>query len=78
MLITIDSEEIKSQRCELSRKRTYTEDSEFLYLNIIYNSVIKRDEGLTSFFVRRSIFFTFYDRHLWNNVNSATFESNLS
>ena len=64
ILVTIDSEEIKSQRYELSRKRTYIEDNEFLYLNIIYNLVTKRDKDLTSFFIRRSIFFTFYDRYL--------------
>ena len=64
ILVIIDSEEIKSQRYELSRKRTYIKDNEFLYLNIIYNLVTKRDEDFTSFFVRRSIFFTFYDRYL--------------
>ena len=77
VLVTTGSGEIKSQRCGLPRKRTYAEDSGFLYLNTIYDSATERGEGLTSFFVRRSVFFAFYGRHPWNNVNSATFESGL-
>ena len=64
VFIIIDREKIKNQRCEFSRKRTYAKNNEFLYLNIIYNLIIKCDEGLTFFFIRRSIFFTFYNKHL--------------
>lgn len=77
VLVTTGRGEIKSQRCGLLRKRTYVEDSGFLYLNNIYDSATERGEGLTSFFVRRSVFFAFYGRHPWNNVNSATFEFSL-
>lgn len=63
VLVTTGRGEIKSQRCGLLRKRTYVEDSGFLYLNNIYASATERGEGLTSFFIRRSVFFAFYGRH---------------
>ena len=64
VLVTSGRGEIKSQRCGLPRKQTYTEDSEFLYLNNIYGSGDDHGEDVTSFFVRRSVFFVFYGRHL--------------
>ena len=77
VLITTGRGEIKSQRCGLPRKRAYAEDSGFLYLNNIYDLATKYGEGLTSFFIRRSIFFAFYGRHPWNNMNSAICETSL-
>lgn len=77
VLVTSGPGEIKSQRCGLPRKQAYAEDSEFLYLNNIYDSGDDHDEGLTSFFVRRSVFFAFHGRHPWTNTASAVYESSL-
>ncbi len=75
LLVTSGPREIKSQRCGLPRKQTYAEDSEFLYL--IYDSGDDHGEGLTSFFIRQSVFFAFYGRHPWPTTNSATCGSSI-
>lgn len=64
IFIIINYKEIKNLRYKLSRKWTYIKDNESLYLNIIYNLIIKRDKNLTSFFIYRLIFFIFYNRYL--------------
>lgn len=77
VLVTSGRGEIKSRRCGLPRKQTYEEDSEFLYLNNLYGLGDDHGEGLTSFFIRRSVFFAFYGRHIWTNTNSATCGTSL-
>ncbi len=61
----------------LPRKQAYDEDSEYLYLNNIYDSSEEVGEALTSFLVRQSIFFAFYSRHTWANTNFARHESSV-
>ena len=77
VLVTSGNGVIKKRRCGLPATGTYKEDSRFLYLNDIYTTCDERSEGITSFFVRRSVFFAFYGRHPWTNMNSATCESGL-
>ena len=63
VFVIIDCEKIKNQKYGFPRKRIYIKDSGFFYLNNIYNSIIERDEDFTFFFICRSVFFAFYNKH---------------
>ena len=78
VLVTSGRGEIKSQRCGLPRKQTYEEDRKSLYLSSIYDAGDDRGEGLTSFFVRRSVFFAFYGKHAWITSNGTRGASGVS
>ena len=54
----------KKRRYGLSSVKKYIKDSEFLFINYLHNVNKKQGEGLTSFFVRKSIYFAFFRKPL--------------
>ena len=52
----------KKRRCGLPSVDEYVKDSESLFINHLYTVVEEQGEGLTSFFVRKSIYFAFFGK----------------
>lgn len=63
ILVTSGRREIKGKKYGLPRKKVYVKDNKYLYLNNIYNLSNKDNKNIMSFFVRRSVFFTFYNKY---------------
>ncbi len=64
LLVTDGADEIKKRRCGLPRVEDYVEDGEFLFVNHLHNEEEEQGEGITSFFVRKSVYFAFFGRSL--------------
>jgi len=64
LLVTDGAGEIKKRRCGLPRVEDYVEDGEFLFVNHLHNEEKEQGEGITSFFVRKSVYFAFFGRSL--------------
>ncbi len=64
LLVTDGAGEIKKRRCGLPRVEDYVEDGEFLFVNHLHNEEEEQGEGITSFFVRKSVYFAFFGRSL--------------
>ena len=62
LLITDGAGVKKKRRCGLPSVEEYTKDSEFLFINHLHNVDEEQGEGLTSFFVRKSIYFAFFGK----------------
>ena len=70
LLVTNGASEIKKRRCGLPRVEDYVEDGEFLFVNHLHNEEEKQGEGITSFFVWKSVYFAFFERSLPLTLNS--------
>jgi len=64
LLVTDGAGEIKKRRCGLPRVEDYVEDGEFLFVNHLHNEEEEQGEGITSFFVRKSVYFAFFGRSI--------------
>ena len=64
LLVTDGAGEIKKRRCGLPRVENYVENGEFLFVNHLHNEEEEQGEGITSFFVRKSVYFAFFGRSL--------------
>jgi len=64
LLVTDGAGEIKKRRCGLPRVEDYVEDGEFLFVNHLHNEEEEQGEGITSFFVRKPVYFAFFGRSL--------------
>ena len=62
LLITDGAGVKKQRRCGLPSVEEYTKDSESLFINHLYNVDEEQGEGLTSFFVRKSIYLVFFGK----------------
>ncbi len=76
LLVTNDVDEIKKRRCELSRVENYVENDEFLFVNHLHNEEKKQGEKITFFFVRKSVYFAFFERLILLTLNSISRVSN--
>jgi len=70
LLVTNGVDEIKKRRCELSRVENYVENDEFLFVNHLHNEKEKQSEEITSFFVRKFVYFAFFERSILLILNS--------
>lgn len=61
-LVTSGPGEEVPQRCGLPKLEAFEEDRDSLFLHYLDNEHNERGEGVTSFFVRRSIYFEFLGR----------------
>ncbi|KAL5354471.1 hypothetical protein ACLOAV_000560 [Pseudogymnoascus australis] len=52
----------KAQRCGIPRCRAYEEDRSSLFIDHLHDERQEQGEGITSFFVRRSVYFAFFGR----------------
>jgi len=64
LLVTNDVRMKKKRRCELSNVKKYLKDSESLFINHLHNVDEKQGESITSFFVRKFIYSTFFKKLL--------------
>ena len=62
LLITDGAGVKKQRRCGLPSVEEYTKDSESLFINHLHNVDEEQGEGLTSFFVRKSIYLAFFGK----------------
>ena len=62
LLITDGAGVKKQRRCGLPSVEEYTKDSESLFINHLHNVEEEQGEGLTSFFVRKSIYLAFFGK----------------
>ena len=62
LLITDGAGVKKKRRCGLPSVEEYTKDSESLFINHLHNVDEEQGEGLTSFFVRKSIYLAFFGK----------------
>ena len=62
LLVTSGPGEEVPQRCGLPQLEAFEEDRDSLFLHYLDNEQNERGEGVTSFFVRRSIYFEFLGR----------------
>ena len=62
LLITNNAGVKKKRRCGLSSVKKYTKDSESLFINNLHSVDDEQGEGLTSFFVRKSIYSAFFGK----------------
>ncbi len=76
LLVTNDADEIKKRRCELSRVENYVENDEFLFVNHLHNEKKKQSEKITFFFVRKFVYFAFFERSILLTLNSISRVSN--
>ena len=52
----------RAKRCGIPRNRAYDEDRGSLFINHLHDGRQDQGEGITSFFVRRSVYFAFFGR----------------
>ncbi|KAL5345257.1 hypothetical protein ACLOAV_009627 [Pseudogymnoascus australis] len=62
LLVTSGPGVPKAQRCGIPRCRAYEEDRGSLFINHLHDGRQEQGEGITSFFVRRSVYFAFFGR----------------
>ena len=62
LLITDGAGVKKKRRCGLPSVEEYIKDSESLFINHLHNVDKEQGEGLTSFSVRKSIYFAFFGK----------------
>ena len=62
LLITDGAGVKKQRRCGLPSVEEYTKDSKSLFINHLHNVDEEQGEGLTSFFVRKSIYLAFFGK----------------
>jgi hypothetical protein len=60
LLVTNGVRVKKKRRCELSNVKEYLEDNESLFINHLHDVNKKQGESITSFFVRKFIYFAFF------------------
>lgn len=56
--------ELLSWQCGHFFQTVYKYKQNYLFLNVLYNDTDVREKSITSFFVYRSAYFTFFDRHM--------------
>lgn len=64
LLVTDGTGVKKKRRYRLPSVEEYVEDREFLFINHLYNVDKEQGEGITSFFVRKSIYSIFFGKPL--------------
>ncbi len=64
LFVTNDIKMKKKRKCELSNVKKYLEDSESLFINHLYDVNEKQGESITFFFVRKFIYFAFFEKLL--------------
>ncbi|KFZ13857.1 hypothetical protein V501_03496 [Pseudogymnoascus sp. VKM F-4519 (FW-2642)] len=52
----------RAKRCGIPRRRAYEEDRGSLFINHLHDGRQDQGQGITSFFVRRSVYFAFFGR----------------
>ena len=62
ILVTNNTEMKKMRRCKLSSIKKYVKDNKSLFINHLLNENEKQDENLTSFFVWKLIYSTFFEK----------------
>ena len=62
LLVTNDVKAKKKRRCELSNVKKYVKDNESLFVNHLHDVNKKQGESITSFFVRKFIYSTFFGK----------------
>lgn len=62
LLVTNDARAKKKRRCELSNVKKYVKDSKSLFVNHLHDVDEEQSEGITSFFVRKFIYFAFFGK----------------
>ncbi|OBT39549.1 hypothetical protein VE00_09472 [Pseudogymnoascus sp. WSF 3629] len=60
----------RAKRCGIPRRRAYEEDRGSLFINHLHDGRQDQGEGITSFFVRRSVYFAFFGRPATTPANS--------
>jgi len=63
-LVTNNIEVKKKQKYKLSSVKIYLKNSKSLFINYLYNVNKKQDKSITSFFVRKFIYFAFFEKLL--------------
>ncbi len=62
LLVTDGAGVKKKRRCGLPSVEEYVEDSESLFINHLHDVDEEQGEGITSFFIRKSIYFAFFGK----------------
>src|SRR5271170_5825862 len=62
LLVTTGSGEKKKWRCGTPTKRAYEKDGQFLVVGLLHSETEEEGEGITSFFVRKSMYLAFMGR----------------
>jgi len=77
LLITDGPGELRKRRCGLPRKENYENDSRFLFLDNLHDDKKEQADGITSFFIRKSVYLQFHGRAGPAAVISTTGGSSL-
>lgn len=64
LLVTDGVRVVKKWRCGLSKVEEYLKDGEYFFINHLDNKDKEQDEDITSFFVRKFIYSTFFEKLL--------------
>ena len=62
LLVTTGPGLARAQRCGKPRSRAFEEDRNFLFIDHLHDERQDQSEGITSFFVRRSVYLAFFGR----------------
>lgn len=77
LLVTDGPGETKKARCGLPRVVSYKADSKFLFIDNLHDNKEEQAEGITSYFVRKSVYLKFYGRPKPTVVVSPTGNPNI-
>ena len=73
-LLVIDGQGEKvKRRCGLPHTQVFEEDCDFLFIHYLHDENHHQAEGITSFFVRRSVYFAFFGRSTWSDISNSSF-----
>lgn len=61
-LVTLGRGVLRAKRCGILRRKAYEEDRGYLFINHLHDGRQDRGEGITSFYVRRSVYFAFFGK----------------
>jgi hypothetical protein len=57
-----DNPDVSGNRCGLLSKDAHKQDGKFLFMTALHTQRDEQGEGITSFFVRRSVYFAFFSK----------------
>ena len=72
-LLVNEFKEAFQRRCERTFRRTYANDRDFLFLNILYNFRLDEDKDIFFFFVKALVFFAFFEKYTLNSTMNIGF-----
>ncbi|KAI9773214.1 MAG: hypothetical protein M1839_002222 [Geoglossum umbratile] len=70
-LLVNGSGEALERRCGRTFEKAYRNDRKFLFLDVLYDPVVGEGKGISSFYVRSSVYFAFFGRYIGSSSTNT-------